>query len=166
MGLETVHREALDRLNKRMTVEDFALAARALRERGATLRAFLLISPPFVPQAEQLTTGSCESIDVAFSAGAAVVSLVPTRPGNGALETLAADGAFVAPRLDDIESSIEAAVAGRYPRTDLRRPLGPPAVCQLRGVLREKARAAPRINLEQQIPPQLPCRACGFGASS
>jgi hypothetical protein len=165
MGLETSHREALDRLNKRMTVEDFVLAARALRERGATMRTFLLIWPPFVPQAEQLHW-LLESIRVAFSAGAAVVSLVPTRPGNGALETLAAEGAFVAPRLDDIESSIEAAVAGRYPGRifvdlwDLRRF----ASCEA-CFARRRARLH-RINLEQQVPPQLPCRACGFGASS
>ena len=49
MGLETAHPAALDRLNKRFTLERFAQAARALDDRGVALRVFLLISPPFVP---------------------------------------------------------------------------------------------------------------------
>lgn len=165
MGLETVHPQALDRLNKRMTVDDFLLAARMLRERGATLRTFLLIWPPFIPPVEQLTW-LLESIRVAFAAGAAVVSLVPTRPGNGALEALAADGAFIAPRLEDIERSIEAAVVGPHRGRifvdlwDLRRFASCAACFDAR-----RARLH-WINLEQQVPPQLPCLACGFGTTS
>ena len=53
MGMETAHPEALDRLNKRFTLEDFATAARALGDRGVALRVFLLISPPFVPSEQQ-----------------------------------------------------------------------------------------------------------------
>ena len=110
MGLETVHPEALDRLNKRMTVDEFALACEQLRRRGASVRAFLLISPPFVPAVQQ-DDWLQRSIDVAFSCGASVVSLIPTRSGNGALEALAAEGTFRAPRLEDVERSIESALA-------------------------------------------------------
>ena len=69
IGLETVHPEALDRLNKRMTVDGFALACEQLRGRGASVRAFLLISPPFVPAVQQ-DDWLQRSIDVAFSCGA------------------------------------------------------------------------------------------------
>ena len=53
MGLETAHPAALDALNKRMTLDDFARQRSALRRRGVSLRVFLLIAPPFVPAEEQ-----------------------------------------------------------------------------------------------------------------
>ena len=110
MGLETAHPAALDRLNKRLTVGQFVAAARRLDERGAALRVFLLISPPFIPQGEQ-DAWLLRSLDVALSCGASVVSLVPTRSGNGAMEDLEASGSFHAPALEDIERSVELAIA-------------------------------------------------------
>jgi len=110
MGLETAHPAALDRLNKRFTLEEFATAAAALDERGVALRVFLLISPPFIPTREQ-DDWLLRSVDAAFSCGASVVSLVPTRPGNGAIDALAAEGAFRVPDLDDIERSFAAALS-------------------------------------------------------
>jgi len=110
MGLETAHADALDRLNKRFTVAGFAAAARALRDRGIALRVFLLIAPPFVATAEQ-DAWLLRSIDTAFECGAAVVSLVPTRAGNGTMEVLAAGGAFAVPTLDIIERSFTAGLA-------------------------------------------------------
>jgi radical SAM enzyme (TIGR01210 family) len=115
MGLETAHPEALEHLHKRMTVDDFAHAAEALKRRDVSLRVFLLISPPFVPADEQ-DAWLLRSVETAFACGATVVSLVPTRPGNGALDALATAGAFRAPRLEDIERSLESALtraAGR-----------------------------------------------------
>jgi radical SAM enzyme (TIGR01210 family) len=109
MGLETAHTDALDRLNKRFTLECFAQAASALDNRGVALRVFLLISPPFVPSHEQ-DAWLLRSIDAAFSCGASVVSLVPTRPGNGAIDQLAASGWFRAPSLEDIERSFALAI--------------------------------------------------------
>jgi len=115
MGLETAHPQALDRLNKRFTLADFAAAAQALADRAVALRVFLLISPPFVAAAEQ-DEWLLRSVDAALSCGATVVSLVPTRPGNGTLEDLAHSGWFRAPNLDDIERSVAMALthaAGR-----------------------------------------------------
>lgn len=167
MGLETVHPEALHRLNKRMTIDDFVRAADELRRRGAALRAFLLIWPPFVPRAEQ-QDWLLQSIDVALSAGASVVSLIPTRPGNGALEALAADGAFRAPELDDIERSLQAALARRQPERgrifldlwDLQRFASCPDCFDAR---RARLHTA---NLEQRVPAPLSCGECGLGRSS
>jgi radical SAM enzyme (TIGR01210 family) len=115
MGLETVHPRALDCLNKRFTVDDFKAAAHALLHRGSTLRVFLLISPPFVPAGEQ-DDWLVRSIDTAFSCGASVVSLIPARGGNGALESLAAAGAFREPDLEDIERSLAIGVAAGQER--------------------------------------------------
>ena len=49
IGLETVHPEALARLNKRMTVDAFRRAAAFLRRHDIALRVFVLLNPPFVP---------------------------------------------------------------------------------------------------------------------
>jgi radical SAM enzyme (TIGR01210 family) len=102
MGLETAHPDALNRLNKRFTLGDFADAAAELRRRGVALRVFLLVSPPFVPADEQ-DDWLRRSLDAAFDCGATVVSLVPTRTGNGTVEALAELGEFRSPMLDDIE---------------------------------------------------------------
>jgi archaeosine synthase beta-subunit len=110
MGLETAHPVPLERLHKRVTLEGFAEAAAELRRRDVALRVFLLMSPPFIPDAEQ-DAWLLRSIDVAFECGASVVSLVPTRPGNGAMEALRDEGLFRMPTLDDIERSFAGALA-------------------------------------------------------
>jgi radical SAM enzyme (TIGR01210 family) len=115
MGLETAHPDALARLHKRMTVEDFDRAAAELARRGAALRVFLLIAVPFVPPNDQVRW-LMHSLDLALSSGATVVSLIPTRSGNGAVEALAKEGCFQQPTLADIEESFQAALvhaAGR-----------------------------------------------------
>jgi len=109
MGLETAHPAALDRLNKRFTFERFARAAGALADRGIALRVFLLISPPFIADDDQ-DAWLTRSLDAAFSSGASVVSLVPTRAGNGAMDALAAAGLFRAPNLDDVERAFSLAL--------------------------------------------------------
>jgi archaeosine synthase beta-subunit len=114
MGLETAHPDALERLNKKMTVDEFLVAAGRLRSLGVALRVFLLVSPPFVPAADQ-DEWLLRSIDVASDAGASVVSLVPTRPGNGALDVLADEGLFRPPSLSDLERSVILARARAAP---------------------------------------------------
>jgi radical SAM enzyme (TIGR01210 family) len=160
MGLETVHPEALERLNKRMTVDDFARAADLLQQRDDALRVFLLISPPGIPLDEQ-DEWLCKSVDAALACGATAISLVPTRGGNGALEALAASGAFRAPRLEDIERSAEAAL--------LRRQAGGRIFVDVWDLERfsdcEACFAARRarlqkMNLEQRAVPSLSCARC------
>jgi hypothetical protein len=110
MGLETAHPAALDALNKRFTLDGFAAAAEALRKRDVALRVFLLISPPFIPADEQ-DEWLLHSLDAAFACEASVVSLVPTRAGNGTMEALAEAGMFRPPGVDDIERSFALALA-------------------------------------------------------
>ncbi len=110
MGLETIHPGALDALNKRMTTDDFARAAGDLERRGISLRVFLLISPPFVPAAEQ-DEWLLKSVAFAEGCGAAVISLIPTRAGNGAMEALIAQGLFRAPNAADVERSFNLVIA-------------------------------------------------------
>jgi uncharacterized Fe-S cluster-containing MiaB family protein len=101
MGLETVHPEALEALNKRMTIEDFAGAAERLKRRGVSLRVFLLIHPPFVPHEEQ-DRWLLKSVAFAEECGASVISLIPVRAGNGAMEALTAQKLFRLPTPDDV----------------------------------------------------------------
>ena len=125
------------------------------------LRTFLLVSPPFV-RADEQDAWLLHSIDVALSCGAAVVTLVPTRPGNGAMEAVAADGDFRAPRLEDIERSLELAQARHRHRGrifvdlwDLERFTSCPHCFKAR---RRRLHA---MNLEQRYLPPHSCPHCG-----
>ena len=109
MGLETIHPAALDALNKRMTTDDFARASDDLRRRNVSLRVFLLISPPFVPAAEQ-DEWLLKSVAFAEKCGASVISLIPTRAGNGAMEVLTAQGLFKEPTREDVERAFHLVV--------------------------------------------------------
>jgi len=106
MGLETAHPAALEALNKRMTTDDFERAAVLLRDRGVSVRVFLLIHPPFIA-ADAQDEWLLRSVSFAMTCGASVVSLVPTRGGNGAMEALARQGLFHAPTPADIASSVD-----------------------------------------------------------
>jgi archaeosine synthase beta-subunit len=159
IGLETAHPIALDRLNKRFTLERFAEAARRLRDRDVALRVFLLISPPFIPLHEQ-DEWLRHSIDAAFDCHASVVSLVPTRAGNGAIDALAETGDFHAPTMDDVERSFAIALqhARRRGRVfvdlwDLSGFSHCPHCFEAR---RDRLHA---MNLEQRILPPLSCPA-------
>jgi hypothetical protein len=105
MGLETAHPAALDALNKRMTVDDFSRAAAELHRQNISLRVFLLISPPFVPSEEQ-DAWLLKSVAFAEECGASVISLIPARAGNGAMEVLTAQGLFRPPTPADVDRSV------------------------------------------------------------
>jgi archaeosine synthase beta-subunit len=161
MGLETAHPEALEKLHKKMTVGGFVVAADRLKSLGVALRVFLLVSPPFVPRAEQ-DDWLLRSVDLACAAGASVVSLIPTRTGNGALDALAEDGCFSVPRLLDLERSL-ALAQSRMTTTgarvladlwDLARFADCPRCLDAR---RDRLRA---MNLEQRYLPQVSCPQC------
>ncbi len=106
MGLETVHPDVLPRLNKQMTLDDFARGADLLRSRGIVVRAFILVRPPFLSDAEGLEWAK-RSLDYAFSVGVECCSLIPTRSGNGAIEELERVGQFAPPSLGALEHALE-----------------------------------------------------------
>lgn len=106
MGLETVHPAALERLNKRMTTAQFAKAAEYLHKNAIDLRVFVLVQPPFVGTEDALYWAQ-RSLDFAFDCGATVVSLIPTRAGNGATDRLMESGDFVPPSLRTLEDALE-----------------------------------------------------------
>ncbi len=106
MGLETAYPEVLARLNKQMTLEDFRRGVALLRNEGVAARAFILIRPPFLSEAEGLEW-ACRSLDFAFSVGVACCTLIPTRAGNGAMEELARQGLFAPPSQETVERALE-----------------------------------------------------------
>lgn len=110
MGLETVHEGVLARLNKRMTLADFERAAAFLRRNDIAVRAFILLRPPFLSEAEGVEW-ALRSIAWAFDAGADCCSVVPTRGGNGIMDRLAGNGLFAPPSLASIEHVLETGIA-------------------------------------------------------
>ncbi|HMY75345.1 MAG TPA: radical SAM protein, partial [Blastocatellia bacterium] len=104
IGLETAHPPTLEKLNKRMTVEDFRQAAAFLEQHNIDLRVFILLRPPFLTEAEGLEW-ACRSLDVAMECGARVCSIIPARSGNGAMEALGE--AFHPPTLGSLEAAME-----------------------------------------------------------
>ncbi len=105
LGLETAHPEVLERLNKGIDREDFQHSAHWVRHHDMDLRVFVLVKPPFLNESEALEW-ACRSIDFAFDCGANTISLIPTRSGNGALESLSARGEFAPPRPETLESAL------------------------------------------------------------
>ena len=106
LGLETVHPAVLDRLNKRMTLDDFEHAVAFLRRHDVAVRAFLLLKPPFMSEEEGIAW-AVRSLTFAFDVGVQCCSIVPTRAGNGIMEQLEQDGHFAPPTLASLETVLE-----------------------------------------------------------
>jgi hypothetical protein len=100
-----VHEELLARLNKRVTTADFVAAAEWLRMRGMALRAFVLLRPPFLTEAEGLEWAK-RTIDVAIDNRATFTALIPVRGGNGAMDVLRAAGDWAPPSLASLEAGL------------------------------------------------------------
>jgi archaeosine synthase beta-subunit len=163
MGLETAHPTVLEKLNKRMTVEQFADAAEKLRAHDAGLRVFVLVQPPFM-KAEEALEWAKRSVDFGLNCGATAVSLIPTRGGNGAMEALAQMGAFEAPRLATLEAGVDYGIGLKRGRVfadvwDLRRESGRCPECWAKRIERLQT-----MNLTQSVAARVGCARCG-GAS-
>lgn len=160
MGLETAHPEILEKLNKHMTLEQFAAAARFLRSRDMDVRAFVLVQPPFMKAGEALHWAR-RSLDFAFDCGAHVATLIPTRGGNGAMESLAVAGEFAPPALSVLEDAAAYGLSLRRGRVfsdlwDIQRRTEC-ACCFDARVKRLR-----EVNLKQMLTEDAACEACGF----
>jgi len=158
MGLETVDPHVLPRLNKRMTLDDFAGATEFLLAHGITVRAFIMLRTPFQSEKEGIEWAR-RSIEFAFSIGVECCSLVPARAGNGMMDRLQAQGHFHPPSLRSMETVAEYGVGLRRGRVfmdlwDIERFY----TCRTCGPSRgERLR---EMNLTQSVPPRV-CCACG-----
>jgi radical SAM enzyme (TIGR01210 family) len=159
MGLETAHPDVLEKLNKRMTLDQYSAAADRLHGDGVDLRSFVLIQPPFMREEESLEW-ACKSIDFAFNCRATAVSLIPTRAGNGAVDDLASLGLFVAPQFRVVEDVLAYGITQRRGRVfvdlwDVDR-VAHCLQCRASRVDRLK-----RMNLLQVVLERIDCEACG-----
>ena len=106
LGLETIHPEALKKLNKRVSLDQFRTAANFVTKNNMSLRTFVLLQPPFIPTEESVVWAK-RSIDFSQDCGASVTALIPTRTGNGAMDRLAAVGQFTEPTLGQLEDTMD-----------------------------------------------------------
>ncbi|WP_216843094.1 hypothetical protein [Granulicella sp. S190] len=162
MGLETVHPAALERLNKHVTLDQFAAAAERLHAETIDLRVFVLVQPPFVRGHEALHWAQ-RSLDFAFDCNATVVTLIPTRAGNGAMDLLQRIGEFTPPDLTIVEKAVEYGVILKRGRVfadlwEIERIAKCLSCCAARIARLEQ------INLTQSLPSRVECEHCGGGA--
>lgn len=161
IGLETVHPETLEKLNKRMAVPDFDRAADFLSEHGVDLRVFVLVGPPFLGRDEAMEW-TLRSVEHALARGARHVALIPVRLGNGEMDRLAGSGAFVPPVLADLEEALERSLALAGDRVvtadlwDAERFATCPE-CREDRVARLR-----NMNLSGQVEPRPSCDSCGI----
>lgn len=159
MGLETVHRAALEKLNKRLTTQQFAAAAQRLIEANIDLRVFILVQPPFVCADEALFWAQ-RSVDFAFECGATAVTLIPTRAGNGGMEQLERIGEFTPPKLSVLEAAFAHGLRAKRGRVfvDLWEIADLPGCLHCREERLDRLR---RANLSQVLSCAPHCSDCG-----
>lgn len=158
LGLETVHPDVLPRLNKRMTLADYARAVEFLRQADVDVRTFILLRPPFLTEKEG-RTWAIRSIEYAFDVGVQCCAVVPTRGGNGIMERLSDDGQFAPPSIGSMEAVLEAGLKLGRGRVfmdlwDADRFYD----CGSCGPAR--AQRLLRMNLSQDVEPPVDCDAC------
>ena len=147
MGLETVHPEVLPKLNKGMTLEQFSAAASLLRGNRIDMRAFILVKPLWLSEAEALYWAG-RSLDFAFACGAGAASLIPTRGGEAP------------PRIGTLEASQEYGLRLRQGRVfadlwDVEKF----SVCG--HCYAARRHRLHEMNLGQTIPAPVDCGVCG-----
>ncbi len=106
VGLETVHPEILQKLNKKLTLEAFKKSIDFLSENKISTRAFILLRPPFLSEEEGIEWAK-KSIDFAFETGVERCIVIPVRAGNGAMDVLMKRGDFTPPKIQSLEKVLE-----------------------------------------------------------
>lgn len=158
MGLETIHPSASVLLNKHLDNAQFDRAADYLVANGIDVRVFVLLGAPGI-HVQETVEWTVRSVAHAAARGAAIVSIIPVRGGNGEMERLASLGEFTPPTLAQLEQALDGALG--HPRTavtadlwDVER-LAPCAACRDERIARLR-----RINLSGVREPRVVCHVC------
>lgn len=156
MGLETVNREILRKLNKRMTLDDFTGSVNFLTVHGISTRAFILLRPPFLSESEGIFWAE-RSIDFAFHIGVECCTVIPVRAGNGAMDLLLENGDFSPPDIRSLEKVLEYGIGLKAGRVfaDVW-DIGLFSSCDK--CLDQRTRRLVEMNLSQQIAERVGCR--------
>lgn len=155
MGLETIHPDILPRLNKRMDLTDFERACEKLINWEVQIRTFILLRPPGLNESEGCDW-ALRAVEFAFRNGVGVCTIIPTRAGNGMMETLQAAGHFQPPTLRSLESVLEAGLAMEQGRVfvDLWDAETMSGCQQCKSARIDRMQ---QMNFTQQIPPAISC---------
>ena len=158
VGLETIDPVAAAGLNKRLALARFDWAARFLRENGMDLRVFVLLGAPYV-RTDESVAWTVRTVEYAVARGAAVVSIIPVRGGNGEMERLHALGHFTSPTLSQLEDALERCL--QFARTVVTADLWDverlPACEHCRSERIERLR---RLNVTGRPEPRITCTVC------
>ncbi len=106
LGLETVHLDVLQKLNKQMSLDNFSDAVTFLKQNEILTRAFILLRPPFLSEEEGIYWAE-RSIDFAFDSGVECCIVIPVRSGNGAMDRLKEMNLFAPPNIQSLETVLE-----------------------------------------------------------
>lgn len=162
MGLETIHPEVLPRLNKKITKENFKEATHFLIEHGITVRAFILLNPPFLTDPNENKEWCFESVKFAFECGANACSIIPTRPGNGIMDKLQEQGEFVPPKISALEKVFDMALELKSGRVFCDTwDLETFSNCDL--CISDRKDRLHKMNLTQEILPTIECTCKNHG---
>ena len=155
IGLETVHTDVLRKLNKKMTAEDFRNTVVFLGKNDIQTRAFILLKPPFLSEEEGIFWAE-RSIEYAFDSGTECCSVIPVRPGNGAMDILQSQGLFSPPRVKSLEKVLEFGIRKGKGRVfaDLW-DLETFSSCEK--CFQKRRDRLEYMNLNQAIPPEIKC---------
>jgi len=150
------HREVLQKLNKQMTLEDFSKGVGFLGANGIRSRAFVLLRPPFMSESEGIYWAK-KSFDFAFQTGISCCTVIPVRPGNGAMDLLMKKGDFDMPSIHSLEEVLEYGISLAKGRAfadtwDLEMFSG----CG--DCLDQRIERLTQMNLYQKITPQVKCK--------
>jgi len=110
LGLETVHPQILEKLNKQMSLKQMEQTLDFLHRAGISSRLFILLRPPFLTEEEGVLWAK-KSVDWAFDHGVACCTIIPTRAGNGAMEWLQQNNYFHPPALESLEEVLAYGIA-------------------------------------------------------
>ena len=160
IGLETIHPVAMAHLNKRLDLARFDRAADFLGAHDIGLRVFVLLGLPYVP-AEEGVEWTVRTVEYAAARGAARITVIPVRGGNGELERLQALGDFVPPTLAQLERALEQCLPIRSAVItadvwDIER-LPACETCRAKRVVRIQSMI---LSPSPESPPRVPCSAC------
>jgi hypothetical protein len=159
MGLETIDPAAVAHLNKRLDLARFDRSARYLADHDIDLRVFVLLGTPYTRR-EETVDWAIRTVEHAAARGAAVVSVIPVRGGNGEMERLASLGHFSPPSLIELEAVIDGTrgVGPTVVTADLWDLERLPACERCRSERVERLR---RLNLFGGEVPRVLCDLCG-----
>ncbi len=102
MGLETIHPNAIQAMNKGMTTDDFDNAVENCRRLKIDVRVFVLLHPPGIVPDESVDW-TCRTVTYALQRNVRHISIIPVRAGNGWIDKLVDAGHYRVPTLSMVQ---------------------------------------------------------------